>query len=252
MPNLSPTMAIRRSLDRRGSGDSRCRTVRRDPAKAFMTCTTCHNQHVMYVYAAPAGKQVGSAIAGGKYPTYFFINGPYNPGAGNTNPTKAASTTQFCRQCHTGESNEAAGVMNVSTAVLIVCISGGEEVSLPRFLRPEREKDWAMKKQRKNAMMTGMAAMVLALTCGAQVVASHAPTMAAPRPQACRQRRGGLSAPRESCSAGPGQAGGTGKWRGADRPRPGPRDSERFSLTRRPITAFPKAWSRRCAKARCR
>ncbi len=44
-----------------------------------------------------------------------------------------------------------------------------------------------MKKQRKNAMMTGVmigvmtgaAGMVLALTCGAQVVASHAPTMAA-------------------------------------------------------------------------
>ena len=36
-----------------------------DPSKAFMTCTTCHNQHVMYVYKAPAGKQVGSAIAGG-------------------------------------------------------------------------------------------------------------------------------------------------------------------------------------------
>ena len=87
-----------------------------DPSKAFMTCTTCHNQHVMYIYAAPAGKQVGSAIAGGKYPTYFFVNGPYNPGSGNTTPTKAASTTQFCRQCHTGEQNEAAGVMNVSTA----------------------------------------------------------------------------------------------------------------------------------------
>jgi nitrate/TMAO reductase-like tetraheme cytochrome c subunit len=70
----------------------------------------------MYIYAAPAGKQVGSAIAGGKYPTYFFVNGPYNPGSGNTTPTKAASTTQFCRQCHTGEQNEAAGVMNVSTA----------------------------------------------------------------------------------------------------------------------------------------
>jgi parvulin-like peptidyl-prolyl isomerase len=36
-----------------------------------------------------------------------------------------------------------------------------------------------MKKQRKNAMMTGVAAILLALTCGAQVVASHAPTMAA-------------------------------------------------------------------------
>jgi hypothetical protein len=86
-----------------------------DASKAFMTCTTCHNQHVMYIYKAPSGKQVGSAIAGGTYPTYFFVNGPYNPGSGNT-PTKAASTTQFCRQCHTGESNEANGVNNVTTS----------------------------------------------------------------------------------------------------------------------------------------
>ncbi len=86
-----------------------------DASKAFMTCTTCHNQHVMYIYKAPSGKQAGSKIAGGTYPTYFFINAPYNPGAGNNDPTKAASTTQFCRQCHTGEQNEALGVNNVQT-----------------------------------------------------------------------------------------------------------------------------------------
>jgi len=87
-----------------------------DPSQAFMTCTSCHNQHVMYVYAPPAGKQNGTAIAAGSaYPTYFFVNGPYNPGAGNTSPTLAASTTQFCRQCHFGESNEAAGINSVKT-----------------------------------------------------------------------------------------------------------------------------------------
>ena len=86
-----------------------------DPSKAFMTCTTCHNQHVMYVYKAPSGKQAGAKIAGGTYPTYFFVNAPYNPGAGNANPTMAASTTQFCRQCHTGEQNEALGVNTVQT-----------------------------------------------------------------------------------------------------------------------------------------
>jgi hypothetical protein len=59
--------------------------------------------------------QKGTAIAGGTFPTYFFINSPYNPGAGNNAPTKAASTTQFCRQCHIGESNEAMGVTNVTT-----------------------------------------------------------------------------------------------------------------------------------------
>ena len=87
-----------------------------DASTAFMTCTTCHNQHVMYIYKAPSGKQAGSAIVGGTYPTYFFINGPYNPGAGNNNPALAASTTQFCRQCHTGEQNEALGVNTVKTA----------------------------------------------------------------------------------------------------------------------------------------
>jgi hypothetical protein len=86
-----------------------------DPTTAFMTCTTCHNQHVMYIYQAPRGKQAGSAIVGGTYPTYFFVNGPYNPGAGNANPALAASTTQFCRQCHIGEANESFGVNSVKT-----------------------------------------------------------------------------------------------------------------------------------------
>ena len=95
-----------------------------DATQAFMTCTTCHNQHVMYVYKAPTvrsgatvnPKQTGTAIGTGAYPTYFFVNAPYNPGAGNADPTKAASTTQFCRQCHIGEANEALGVNNVQTA----------------------------------------------------------------------------------------------------------------------------------------
>lgn len=87
-----------------------------DPTQAFLTCTTCHNQHAMYVYTAPAGKQTSAAIVGGGlYPTYFFINSPYNPGAGNNNPALAASTTQFCRQCHFGESNESAGINTVKT-----------------------------------------------------------------------------------------------------------------------------------------
>jgi cytochrome c553 len=87
-----------------------------NPADAFLTCTTCHNQHVMYVYQAPRGKQAGAAIvAGGTYPTYFFINAPFNPGAGNNSPTMAASATQFCRQCHFGEANENYGVTTVKT-----------------------------------------------------------------------------------------------------------------------------------------
>ena len=87
-----------------------------NPADVYITCTTCHNQHAMYVYAAPAGKQSGAAImAGGYYPTYFFVNSPYNPGAGNSSSTLAVSTTQFCRQCHFETANEYYGVNTVKT-----------------------------------------------------------------------------------------------------------------------------------------
>lgn len=83
---------------------------------AFLTCTTCHNQHAMYVYSSPSGKQTGAAIqTPGAYPTYFFINSPYNPGAGNNSSTLAVSTTQFCRQCHFDTSNEYFGINTVKT-----------------------------------------------------------------------------------------------------------------------------------------
>ncbi len=46
-----------------------------NPGDAFLTCTTCHNQHNMYAYTAPKGKQSGAAIvSGGVYPSYFFVN----------------------------------------------------------------------------------------------------------------------------------------------------------------------------------
>jgi len=51
-----------------------------------------------------------------------------------------------------------------------------------------------MKKQRKNAMMTGLAGMFLVLTCGAQVVASHAPTLAAAPAPASVPAAGGAAA----------------------------------------------------------
>jgi hypothetical protein len=89
---------------------------------AFITCTTCHNQHQMYVYQGPGtypgsttAKMTGSNIGVGTYPTYFFVNSPYNPGAGNTNPKTAASTTQFCRQCHFDTANENFGIAGVTT-----------------------------------------------------------------------------------------------------------------------------------------
>jgi len=90
-----------------------------DPTKIYITCTTCHNQHNMYVYAEP-GTETTAKIYNGIYPTYFFINSPYNINQpllqGAAGAYVAPSTTQFCRQCHSGESNEAAGVNNVPTS----------------------------------------------------------------------------------------------------------------------------------------
>ena len=80
----------------------------------YVLCTTCHNQHVMTVYAA----STASPIAGqstGYYATYFFVNGPYNPNVQGTLTTQAASTTQFCRQCHFGEANESNNTNNITT-----------------------------------------------------------------------------------------------------------------------------------------
>ena len=86
-----------------------------DASKVFVTCRTCHNQHAMYVYNAPIGKQGSSKIVGGTYPTYFFINGPYNPSTVTPNAQTANSTTQFCRQCHFDTANEAFGITGVTT-----------------------------------------------------------------------------------------------------------------------------------------
>jgi len=86
---------------------------------AYVVCTTCHNQHSMYVYTSKASASSGNTgIAndtGGKnYPTYFFINAPYNPGA-SVATGKASSATQFCRQCHFSNSNEASGITGITT-----------------------------------------------------------------------------------------------------------------------------------------
>jgi hypothetical protein len=85
--------------------------------KAYVVCTTCHNQHVMTVYSASALSPIAGNTTG-YYATFFFINGPYNPNI--SNPTtvsgaQAPSTTQFCRQCHFGESNEANNTNNITT-----------------------------------------------------------------------------------------------------------------------------------------
>ena len=83
--------------------------------KPYVTCRTCHNQHVMTVFTASAN----SPIAGnnsGYYATYFFVAAPYNPNLqGKLTAGQAASTTQFCRQCHFGEANEANNTPNIPT-----------------------------------------------------------------------------------------------------------------------------------------
>ena len=74
----------------------------------YVVCTTCHDQHSMNVYAASANSPIAGA-ATGTYAKFFFVNGPYNLNDVGVHPTSANSTTQFCRQCHFGESNEANG-----------------------------------------------------------------------------------------------------------------------------------------------
>jgi hypothetical protein len=81
----------------------------------YVLCTTCHNQHVMTVYAASTNSPIVGNTTG-FYATYFFINGPYNPNLqGKLTAGQAASTTQFCRQCHFGEANEANNTNNIPT-----------------------------------------------------------------------------------------------------------------------------------------
>ncbi|HWE87282.1 MAG TPA: hypothetical protein VG267_20215 [Terracidiphilus sp.] len=86
----------------------------------IVTCTTCHNQHVMNVVnvtqnwncTTTNGVTTCSGTSGlpsGTYATMFFLRGPYNPASKTAGSNQ---TAQFCRQCHGGESNE----MNGSTA----------------------------------------------------------------------------------------------------------------------------------------
>lgn len=83
--------------------------------KPYVLCTTCHNQHVMTVYTSSAASPIAGDGGGKYYATYFFINGPYNPNINTVANTNAPSTTQFCRQCHFGESNEANNTNTIKT-----------------------------------------------------------------------------------------------------------------------------------------
>jgi len=71
---------------------------------AVVTCTSCHNQHVMNEVSVTSGATSG--LPTGFYQTMFFIRGPYN--AGDQNPG-SNQTAQFCRSCHGGNSNEQNG-----------------------------------------------------------------------------------------------------------------------------------------------
>jgi hypothetical protein len=84
--------------------------------KAYVVCTTCHNQHVMTVYTSTASSPIAGDGGGKYYTTFFFINGPYNPNNSTYAKGTAPSTTQFCRQCHFGESNEANNTKNITTS----------------------------------------------------------------------------------------------------------------------------------------
>jgi hypothetical protein len=83
--------------------------------KPYVVCTTCHNQHVMTVYASSTASPIAGDGGGKFYATYFFINGPYNPNINNVANANAPSTAQFCRQCHFGEANEANNTNNIKT-----------------------------------------------------------------------------------------------------------------------------------------
>ena len=82
----------------------------------FVVCTTCHNQHVMTIYTSSASSPIAADGGGFFYNTYFFINAPYNVNHQTYSSTLAPSTTQFCRQCHFGESNEANNTFTIKTA----------------------------------------------------------------------------------------------------------------------------------------
>jgi hypothetical protein len=78
---------------------------------AVVTCTSCHNQHSMGI--VPVTNGATSGLPTGSYLTMFFVRAPYN-GANSTN-TASNQNSQFCRECHGGEANEANGGASITT-----------------------------------------------------------------------------------------------------------------------------------------
>jgi hypothetical protein len=75
---------------------------------AWVTCTTCHDQHNMQYFNAGTNPVTNLPIY---KPTAFFVRGWYNPGSSPT----SNSAAQFCRSCHGGESNEMHGQLSIPT-----------------------------------------------------------------------------------------------------------------------------------------
>jgi hypothetical protein len=69
---------------------------------AVVTCTSCHNQHLMNIVNVTNGAKSG--LPSGNYQTMFFVRAPYN-GANSSN-VASNQNAQFCRECHGGEANE--------------------------------------------------------------------------------------------------------------------------------------------------
>jgi hypothetical protein len=92
------------------------------PGNAYVTCTTCHNQHVQNVFQAgaahggvtgcPTGSPCTSVTAAVKI---FYVNSAYNPAA-PYDPTHEPSTMRFCQTCHISMSSESYGATNIGTA----------------------------------------------------------------------------------------------------------------------------------------
>jgi hypothetical protein len=83
--------------------------------RPYLVCTTCHNQHAMNLYSSSPKSPIAGDQGAGKYATFFFVNGPYNPNAHITGQITSSSSAQFCRQCHFRFSNEANNVNTIRT-----------------------------------------------------------------------------------------------------------------------------------------
>ncbi len=80
----------------------------------FITCTTCHNQHIMTIFVASVNNPIEGNTSG-YYTTFFFIDAPYDPDVQGKYGREAPDTAQFCRQCHFVYSNEANDTNNITT-----------------------------------------------------------------------------------------------------------------------------------------